>query len=183
MGPAIAHVFLSFAFAGDEHLAISIETRKEKGEAYSTLKGFFRQYELYYVVADERDVVRLRTNYRHDPPEEVYIYRANGPTENGQRLFLKYMSEVNRLKAKPEFYNSLTTNCTTSIWSNSLVNHRHLSFSWKVLVSGYVPEYMYEKDRLVTGGLTFPELQNRVHVNTRAHAADTAKDFSRRIRE
>ncbi|MGZ5121073.1 MAG: lipoprotein N-acyltransferase Lnb domain-containing protein, partial [Burkholderiales bacterium] len=79
MGPAIAHTFVSFAFAGGDHLAISIETRKEKGEAYSTVKGFFRQYELYYVVADERDVIRLRTNYRHDPPEEVYVYRVQGP--------------------------------------------------------------------------------------------------------
>ena len=76
MGPAIAHTFLSFGFAGGDHLAISIETRKEKGEGYSTVKGFFRQYELYYVVADERDVIRLRTNYRHDPPEQVYVYRA-----------------------------------------------------------------------------------------------------------
>jgi Domain of unknown function (DUF4105) len=71
MGPAIAHTFVSFAFADGEHLAISIETRKEKGEGYSTIKGFFRQYELFYVVADERDVLRLRTNYRHDPPEDT----------------------------------------------------------------------------------------------------------------
>ena len=78
MGPAIAHIFVSFDFAGGDHLAVSIETRKEKGEGYSTLKGFFRQYELYYVVADERDVIRLRTNYRHDPPEDVYVYRVQG---------------------------------------------------------------------------------------------------------
>ena len=75
MGPAVAHIFLSFAFAGGDHLAVSIETRKEKGEGYSTVKGFFRQYELYYVVADERDVIGLRTNYRRDPPEDVYVYR------------------------------------------------------------------------------------------------------------
>lgn len=182
MGPAIAHVFLSFDFAGD-HLAISIEARKEMGEGYSTFKGFFRQYELYYVVADERDVVRLRTNYRHDPTEDVYIFRTNGAIENGQRLFLEYMKRINALKANPEWYNSLTTNCTTNIWANTLVNASHLPFSWKILASGYVPEYMYENNRLATGGLPFPELQNRVHVNDRAHAAGTAIDFSRRIRE
>ena len=93
MGPAIAHTFVSFAFAGGDHLAISIETRKEKGEGYSTLKGFFRQYELYYVVADERDVIRLRTNYRHDPPEDVYVYRVQGPIENGRRLFMEYIKQ------------------------------------------------------------------------------------------
>ncbi len=86
MGPAIAHTFISFAFAGGEHLAISIETRKEKGEGYSTIKGFFRQYELHYVVADERDVIRLRTNYRHDPPEDVYVYRLQGSIESGRRI-------------------------------------------------------------------------------------------------
>ena len=182
MGPAIAHVFLSFAFAGGDHLAISIETRKEEGEGYSTVKGFFRQYELYYVVADERDVIRLRTNYRHDPPEDVYVYRLQGPIEDGRRLFLEYMSKINGLKASPEFYNSLTTNCTTNIWMNARVNPEHVPFSWKILASGYVPEFLYEHGRLAAGGLPFAGLQRRAHVNARARAADAAADFSRRIR-
>ena len=182
MGPAIAHVFLSFAFASGDHLAVSIETRKETSERYSTLKGFFRQYELYYVVADERDVIRLRTNYRHNPAEDVYVYRASGSIENGRRLFLEYVHRINALKANPEWYNSLTTNCTTNIWLNSRVNPAHLPFNWKILVSGYVPQYLYEHGRLVTGGLTFSELQRRMLINERAHAADAATDFSRKIR-
>ena len=88
-GPAIAHVFVSFGFAGDDYLAISIEVRKPKGEGYSTLKGFFRQYELVYVAADERDIIRLRTNYRRDPPEDVYIYRVKSSIEAERRLFLR----------------------------------------------------------------------------------------------
>ncbi len=182
MGPAIAHTFVSFAFAGGDHLAISIETRKEKGEGYSTIKGFFRQYELYYVVADERDVVRLRTNYRHDPPEDVYVYRVQGPLENGRRLFIEYIKKMNALKTNPEFYNTLTTNCTTDIWHNTLINKEHLPFNWKILASGYVPKYLYEAGRLDTR-LPFAELQRRAHINARAHAADKAPDFSRRIRE
>ena len=102
MGPAIAHTFLSFSFAGGDHLAVSIETRKEKQEGYSTLKGFFRQYEIYYVVADERDVIRLRTNYRHDPPEDVYVYRVQGALENGRRVFLEYMKQINSLATQPQ---------------------------------------------------------------------------------
>jgi len=183
MGPAIAHVFLSFDFGGDNHLAVSIETRKEKGEAYSTLKGFFRQYELYYVVADERDVIRLRTNYRHDPPEDVYVYRLEGNLENARRLFMEYIHQINSLKDKPSFYNTLTTNCTTTIWSNTLINATHLALSWKVLISGYLPEYLFEQGRLVTGGMSFSELQKSVHVNTRAQVADADVHFSRRIRE
>lgn len=88
-GPAIAHVFVSFGFAGDDYLAISIEVRKPKGEGYSTLKGFFRQYELVYIVADERDLIRLRTNYRRDPPEDVYVYRTRSSIEAKRRLFLE----------------------------------------------------------------------------------------------
>ncbi len=182
MGPAIAHVFLSFGFADGDQLAISIEARKEKGEGYSTVKGFFRQYELYYVVADERDVIRLRTNYRHDPPEDVYVYRAHGPIEDGRRLFLSYIEKINSLKDKPEFYNSLTTNCTTNIWLNARINPDHVPFSWKVLASGYVPEYLYETGRL-DKSLPFSEIQKHAHVNARAQAADTAADFSKRIRE
>ncbi len=182
MGPAIAHTFVSFAFAGGDHLAISIETRKEKGEDYSTIKGFFRQFELFYVVADERDVIRLRTNYRHDPPEDVYVYRTHGPIENGRRLFLEYMRQINMLKAKPDFYNTLVNNCTTDIWSNTRVNATHMPFSWKILASGYVPEYLYESGKL-DSSVPFPELQRRAHVNARAQAADSAADFSKRIRE
>jgi hypothetical protein len=182
MGPAIAHTFASFAFAGGDHLAISIETRKEKGEGYSTIKGFFRQYELYYVVADERDVIRLRTNYRHNPPEDVYVYRLQGPVENGRRVFMEYMKQINALRARPQFYNTLTTNCTTAIWYNTLVNAEHLPFSWKILASGYVPEYLYDAGRLDTS-VPFAELKRQAHVNARAKAADADADFAQRIRE
>lgn len=183
MGPAIAHTFLSFAFAGGDHLAISIETRKEKGEGYSTIKGFFRQYELYYVVADERDVIGLRTNYRQDPPEQVYLYRVQGPLENGRRLFLEYLHKMNALKDQPEFYNTLTTNCTTQIWMSAGVNTERPPFSWKILASGYVPQYLYELGRLQDGGLPFLEVQRRGLINQRANAVDSPLDFSARIRD
>lgn len=181
MGPAIAHIFLSFSFEGGDHLAISIETRKERGEGYSTMQGFFRQYELYYVVADERDLIRVRTNYRKDPPEDVYVYRMHGPVENGRRVFLQYIEQINALKDRPQWYNTLTTNCTTAIWMHSRVNPGHAPLSWKILASGYVPEYLHEIGRLGTG-LPFAELQRRAHVNARARAADKAADFSRQIR-
>jgi len=181
MGPAIAHTIMSFGFEGGDHLAFSIETRKEKGEAYSTVKGFFRQYELYYVVADERDVIRVRSNYRKDPPEDVYVYRLHAPVENGRRIFLEYINRINRLKDKPAFYNTLTDNCTTGIWMNTRVNPGHPALSWKILASGYVPEYLHEAGRL-TPGTPFDELQRKAHINARAQAADQAADFSRRIR-
>ena len=76
MGDAIAHIMLSFGFAGRDYVTISIETRKEVGESYDTIRGFFRQYELIYIVGDERDLIRLRTNYRKNPPEDVYLYRT-----------------------------------------------------------------------------------------------------------
>ena len=182
MGPAVAHVFLSFGFAGGDHLAVSIETRKEKGEGYSTIKGFFKQYELFYVVADERDVVRLRTNFRNNPPEEVYVYRVHGPIEIGRQLFLDYMRKINALKERPEFYNTLTTNCTTTIWMHSRVNPRRVPFSWKILLSGYVPEYLYDVGRLDTS-LPFADLKARSRINERAKAAGDDPRFSVRIRE
>jgi Domain of unknown function (DUF4105) len=180
MGPAIAHLLLSFGF-GDDHLAISIEARKEKGEGYSSAKGFFRQYELYYVVADERDVLRVRTNYRKDPPEDVYIYPLRGPRENLRRVFLEYIRKMNALREHPEFYNTLTTNCTTAILMNTRVNPESLPFSWKVLLSGYTPAYVYESGR-IDRSLPFEELKRRSLVNAAAQSADQAPDFSRRIR-
>ena len=181
MGPHIAHIFLSFGFAGKDYLAVSIETRKEKGESYSSVQGFFRQYELYYVVADERDLIRVRTNYRHDPPEDVYVYRLQGPIDNARNLFVGYLRKINALKAHPEFYNTLTTNCTTNIWMHTRVNPGHLPLSWKILASGHVPEYLYETGRLDTS-VPFAELKHRSHINARAQAADKADNFSQQIR-
>jgi hypothetical protein len=181
MGPAIAHVFVSFGFGNKDHLAISIEARKERSEGYSTLAGFFRQYELYYTVADERDAIRVRTNYRRDPPEDVYLWRVRGDKEHLRRVFLDYVAEINRLKDHPEFYNSLTTNCTNAIYVHSKVNPDHLPYSWKILATGHVPELLYESGKLDTS-LPFAELQKRSHINERARAADKAADFSQRIR-
>jgi hypothetical protein len=177
MGPAIAHVMLSFGF-GDEHLAVSIEVRKEESEQYSSLAGFFRQYE---IVSDERDVIRLRTNYRKDPPEEVYVYRTTGDVENARRIFLDYMREINELRERPKWYNTLTTNCTTTILAHARVNPGHVPMSWKVLLSGYAAEYLYEMGRL-DQSLPFEELRRRSQVNAAAQAADAAPDFSQRIR-
>jgi hypothetical protein len=180
MGDAIAHMMVSFGFNGRDYLAISIETRKERSESYSTLAGFFREYELFYVVADERDLVRVRTNYRNDPPEEVYLYRTNAPPPNVRRLFLSYVEKINSLKAHPEFYNTLTTNCTTNIWMHTQVNGA-TPFSWKILASGYVPLLVYENGRL-DRSLPFDELRRRGHINAAARAAGDAADFSQRIR-
>ena len=181
MGPAIAHVFVSFAFTDGSHLAVSIEARKERGEGYSSVQGFFRQYELYYVVGDERDLVRLRTNYRKDPPEQVYLYRLRGSPAAERGLFLEYLRQINALKEHAQWYNSATDNCTSNIWLNTRVNPGSLPYSWKILLSGYVPEYLYEHGRIDTS-VPFEELQRRSQINALAQAADQAADFSQRIR-
>lgn len=181
MGPAIAHVFLSFGFADGAHVAFSIETRREKGQSYSSVQGFFRQFTLYYAVGDERDIVRLRTNYRHAPPEQVYLYRLHGHLEAARQLLREYLGRLNALRQHAEWYNTLTSNCTTTIWLLSRINPEHVPWSWKILLSGYLPEYLYEHGRLDTS-VPFQELQRRGLINARAQAADQAADFSQRIR-
>lgn len=180
-GKAVAHIMVSFGFDGKDYVAVSIETRKEKGEGYSTLAGFFRNYELYYVVADERDVIRVRTTYRQ-PQEDVYIYRVRGRLENLRRVFLDYLRAINDLHERPEFYNTLMTNCTTSILLHTRMNPESPPMSWKILLSGYLPDYLYGLGRL-DKSRPFAELEKISHVNARAHAADKDRAFSRRIRE
>ena len=179
-GDAIAHIMVSFGFAG-EHVAFSIETRKEKGEAYSSIAGFFKRYELIYVVGDERDLIRVRTDYRR-PEELVYLYRTRAGPENARRLFLEYVGKINQLKERPEFYNTLTTNCTTDVWSLVRRLSGQFPLDWRVLLSGYFPEYAYELDSLDTS-MPFAELKARSLINDQAHAADQAPDFSARIRD
>ena len=180
-GEAIAHLFVSFGFGSRDYVAISIETRPEKGEPYASLKGFFKQYELIYVVADERDVIRLRTTYRQ-PPEDVYLYRTRIPPANARRLFLDYVRTMNALVEQPEFYNTLTTNCTTSILLHTRSYGGTVRHNWKLLLSGYAPEYAYEMGGLDTS-LAFADLRQRSHINARAQAASAAPDFSQRLRD
>jgi len=181
MGDAIAHVMVSFGFAGQDFLCLSIETRKEQGEEYSSLKGFFKQYELTYVVADERDVIRLRTDYR-TPREDVYLYRTLVPPETARKLFLEYVKTFNSLRDKPHFYNTLTTNCTTDVVRNVQAFGGRMRYNWKILLSGYTPLYAYEIGGL-DNSLPFEELKARSYINAKAQAIGDARDFSVRIRE
>ena len=180
-GKAVAHIMVSFGFQDQDYLAVSIETRKEKGESYSTLAGFFRQYELYYVVADERDAIGVRTTYRQ-PQEDVYIYRLRAPLRNIRRSFLDYIQKINDMRAHPRFYNTLTTNCTTTILMHTRINPESPPLSWKILLSGYVPEYLYQLGRLDTAQ-PFADLEKLSRVNERAHAADKAASFSQHLRQ
>lgn len=183
MGDAIAHVMVSFVFADSPPLAISIETRKEMGEPYSTVLGFFRRYELVYVVADERDLIGVRTNVRADPPEDVYLYRVAMPKDAARRLFLEYLRDMNELRERPQFYNTASTNCTTMVLINNRVNGAVSLLNWKILLSGYLPQLVHERGRL-DQSLPFPELRSRSRVNDAARAAGIdASDFSSRIRE
>jgi hypothetical protein len=180
MGDAIAHIMVSFGFAGD-HVAVSIETRKEKDEAYSSIAGFFKRYELIYIVGDERDLIRVRSNYRR-PEELVYLYRTRMNHDNARRLFLEYVDAINQLKERPAFYNTLTSNCTTDVWSLArALSTDQVPLDWRVLLSGYFPAYAYDLGSLDTR-LPFAELKTRSLVNEKAHAAGADPEFSSRIR-
>lgn len=178
--PYIAHTMVSFGFEGDEYVCVSIETRKEQGEDYSAVKGFFKQYELVYVVADERDVVRLRTNYRQG--EDVYLYRLRTPPEVIRKVFLDYLNAINRLNRYPEWYNALTTNCTTSIRGHAMPYTRRSWPSWRLILNGHVDQIAYGNGAL-DQSLPFSELNARSRINDRARAAGSAATFSKRIRE
>jgi len=181
MGRAVAHVFLSFGFGAQGQLAISIERRDERGADYSTLRGLFKNYELIYVVADERDVIRLRTNIRTDPAEDVYLYQVRTGTEDIRRLFLEYLREINALRERPAFYNTLTANCTANVWLHARVIGERLPYSWKILLSGFVPEYLYERGAL-DDSLPFARLHDLSRVNDIARGLPADADFSRRLR-
>jgi hypothetical protein len=179
MGDAIAHVMLSFGFGGADYVTFSIEIRKEKTEAYSVIKGFFKQYELVYVVGDERDLIRLRTSYRND---DVYMYRLRMPPERRRLLFMEYVKKINKLKEKPEFYNTLTTNCTTNVVTHVQAFGGSLRYTWKILLSGYTPQYVYELGGLDTS-LPFEMLRKISFINERANRAGNDPGFSEKIRE
>jgi hypothetical protein len=181
MGDAIAHVMMGFGFQGRDFITFSIETRKEIGEEYSTIKGFFKQYELIYIAGDERDLIRVRTDFRK-PQEDVYVYRISAKPERVRKLFMAYIGQINSMKERPEWYNTLTTNCTTNIVHHLKAIGGTVRYNWKILLSGYAPQYAYERGALDTN-IPFEELRRRSYVNPKAHAIGNDQEFSRKIRE
>jgi len=176
----VSHTIVSFGFPNDQYLCISIETRMEKGEAYSTFRGFFRQFEIIYVVADERDLVRLRTNFRH---ENVYLYRIQGlPYETRRAIFLDYFRTINSLRERPQWYNALTDNCTTGIRTHTKGNPARVQWDWRILLNGRIDELLYENG-VLDRSMPFPELKKRSLIDEKAQAADDDLAFSRLIRE
>jgi hypothetical protein len=178
--PAIAHVMVSFGFEGDQYLAVSIEARKQKDESYSAIQGFFRQFELIYIFSDERDVVRVRTNYRI-PHEQVQLYRTSLSPKQARELLNSYLGQANALNQEPQFYNALTTNCATSVLNDARAGKLPVQMSWRVLLSGYAPQQMYWNHRIDTS-LPFEELVARSHINAAAMKADQDPEFSKKIR-
>lgn len=177
--PAMAHTMLSFGFKPDDYVAVSVEIRKEKGEQYQFLNGILRQYEIMYVVGDERDLIKLRTNYRKD---DVYVYPAKATPEQMRDLFVDVFKRVNKLRDEPEFYNTFTNNCTTNIVRhvNNLAPNK-VPYDYRVLLPGLTAELAYDLGLLDTQ-LPFEETRRRARVNDLALKYADSPDFSLRIR-
>ncbi|WP_434026316.1 Lnb N-terminal periplasmic domain-containing protein [[Pseudomonas] boreopolis] len=178
MGPAIAHTLVSFGFDDGSHVVFSLEIRKERGESFSALGGFFRMFEETLVAADERDILRVRTNARG---EDMHLYRLDIPREGLRKLFVGYLERARELDQAPRFYNTLTSNCTTIVFELARQLDPGLPLDWRLLASGYLAEYAFDQHGLLPG-YTFDQLERGGHITARARAADRDPDFSARIR-
>lgn len=175
-----AHTFLSFGFEGGEYVSISVEIRKKKGQSFSPWKGLLKQYTLVYVVADEQDVIKLRTNYRKD---DVYVYPTKIDQAHAQQLFLNMMERVNKLHDKPEFYNTLTNTCTTNIVRHvNEISETKVPFSYKVLLPGYSDKLAYDLG-LLDITLPYEKIREVYKINDKAMKYADDEKFSVRIRE
>jgi hypothetical protein len=177
--PWISHPIVSFQFSDALPLCFSIETRKTTGQSYSTVQGFYRRYTLIYIIADERDVIRLRSNYRG---EDVYLYRTLASPDQARQRFREYLTTLNAMHEHPRWYNAITSNCTTAIRAQRAADKR-APWDWRMLINGKADEMLYQDHAIATGGLPFNELKQRSLINQRARAADKDPDFSRAIRE
>lgn len=179
MGPMIAHTLVSFGFADGRQLVFSLEIRKERGESFSALGGFFRKFEMTLVAAEETDIVRVRSNVRG---EDVYLYRLKGMTrEQLKGLFVSYLGEARKLDAAPAFYNTLTSNCTTIVYELAKQIAPGLPLDYRLLASGYFAEYARDLG-VLTPGVDFATLKARGRITDRARAAGDDPRFSQLIR-
>ncbi len=178
IGP-VAHTFVSFNFDNAPPICISIETRPEVGESFAPIASLFKQFELIYIVGDERDLVRLRTNFRG---EDVYLYHIRTTPDRARELFRIYLDRINQLASRPEFYNLLTNSCTINIVRYARMAGKVSRFDFRYILNGFVDSYLYSLGLLDTA-LPFAELRSRSRINDAAKAADDSPDFSRRIRD
>ena len=176
-GP-VGHTFVSFIFDNAPPLSISIETRPEVGEGFAPVASMFKQFELIYVVGDERDLVGVRANHRQEP---VYLYRLNTSADDARRLLLVYLERINELADRPEFYHLLTNSCTINIVRYANAAGREGRIDIRHILNGLADSYLYRSGRIDTT-LPFDELRRRSLINEAAQAADGAPDFSQRIR-
>jgi hypothetical protein len=174
----VGHTYLSFMFYSTPPLSVSIETRPEKGEGFQPIASLFKQFELIYVVGDERDIVGVRTNHRG---ETTYLYRLNTPAENARQLLLIYLKRINELADRPEFYHLFSNSCTINIVRYANAAGRQGSFDIRHLFNGLIDGYLYHSGRVDTS-LPFDELRRKSLINEVAQAAEGAPDFSERIR-
>lgn len=177
-GPEMAHVIMSFGFEGGEYLAWSIEVRRDMGGKFSPVADLFKSNALVIVAADERDVVRVRSNVRG---EDVQLYRLRTPPEAARRLLLEYVVDANALSTSPKFYNSITTNCTTTIFKMMRAVGSKTPLDWRLIVNGYLPDYAYQLGALDVR-LPLADLRAAAHIDKRAVEAGLSPDFSRLIR-
>ena len=178
--PAIAHTLVSFGFADGQQLVFSVEIRKERHEQFSQIGGFFKQFELSVIAADERDIVRVRTNVRN---EDDYLYRVQMSPTSMRSLFAAYVEQANGLKQTPRFYNTITANCTTIVYQMMTRIVQGLPWDYRLVLSGYLPEYLFDEGAL-KGATTVEEYRARGRITDRARAHDSVESsaFSKAIR-
>ncbi len=182
--PAIAHTMISFEFrpadGPPQWLVASVEIRKEVGEEYAAWKGSARQYELMYVLADERDVVQVRANHRG---EDVYRYRTTATPEQARQLLVDVLGRTNELASRPEFYNTITNNCTTNIARHiNRISPRRLRYDYHILLPGYSDKLAYDEGLIVRHG-TFEETKAHAFISTKATLFAEQEGFSELIRK
>lgn len=177
---SVAHAIFSFGFEGGNYLAVSNEVRLTKGKEMSLLGGIFNESEIIYILASEEDVLKLRTNYRQ---EEVYLYRVypKGGKDAIRNFFLYLMNKIDSLENHPQFYNTITTNCLTSLLHDfEVANDRKITFDIRMIKNGYFDELLYERGVLETYGLPFSELKKQRHINQYVEKDPT--NYSKKIR-
>ena len=177
-GPEMAHVIMSFGFEDGDHIAWSVEVRREKTSEFSPIADAFKSHTLVYLATTEVDSVRLRANVRG---EDVRLYRLNTPPEQARALLLEYVTQSTELAARPKFYNSITANCATVVFKIMRAAGGTFPFDWRLVINGFLPGYLYDH-RVVVTSMPLAELMERARISDKAKAADGSPDFSQAIR-
>jgi hypothetical protein len=175
----VAHTYFVFDFQDQPPVAVSVESRRERGEQYDALRGMINEYELIYIWGMEQDLTGRRAVLEKN---QLYMYPLVGSMDSGRRLFLNLADASRELETRPRFYNTLTSNCTNELAkAANQAQPGAIPPHFALIAPGYSDGFLYDLG-FIPNDAPLETVRQRYAITDAVTALVDQPDFSRLLR-